>query len=90
MKNGKAVSQQLLWKFDESTALYLKILEKNPNSEECLVNLVTIGMARKDHPSIQQYSERLLTLRPFSQAALEGLAACAFQSNDHEAAARSQ
>jgi len=38
------------------------------------VNLITIGMARKEHPSIQQYSERLLTMRPFSQAALEGLA----------------
>ena len=58
---GKAVSLQLLWKFDEATALYLKILEKNPQSEECLVNLITIGMARKDHDAIQQYSERLLT-----------------------------
>ena len=58
---GKAVSLQLLWKFDEATALYLKILEKNPQSEECLVNLITIGMARKDHAAIQQYSERLLT-----------------------------
>src|SRR5580693_10812289 len=76
---GKAVSQQLLWKFDEATAQYLKILERNPQSEECLVNLITIGMARKDHPAIQQYSERLLAMRPFSQAALEGLASCAFQ-----------
>src|SRR5487761_2116358 len=31
----KAVSLQLLWKFDEATALYSKILEKNPQSEEC-------------------------------------------------------
>ena len=85
---GKAVSLQLLWKFDEATALYLKILEKNPQSEECLVNLITIGMARKDHASIQQYSERLLAMRPFSQAALEGLATCAFHSNDYEAASR--
>lgn len=62
---GKAVSLQLLWKFDEASALYLKILEKNPQSEECLVNLITIGMARKDHASIQQYAERLLAMRPF-------------------------
>src|SRR5882724_6200760 len=53
---GKAVSLQLLWKFDEATALYLQLLGKNPQSEECLVNLVTIGMARKDHDSIQKYS----------------------------------
>src|ERR1035438_7765515 len=85
---GKAVSLQLLWKFDESTALYLKILERNPQSEECLVNLITIGMARKDHALIQQYSERLLVMRPFSQAALEGLATCAFHTNDYEAAGR--
>ena len=85
---GKAVSLQLLWKFDEATSLYLKILQKNPQSEECLVNLITIGMARKDHAAIQQYSERLLAMRPFSQAALEGLATCAFQSNEYEAAAR--
>src|SRR3984957_9424931 len=85
---GKAVSLQLLWKFDEATALYLKILERNPPSEECLVNLITIGMARKDHALIQQYSERLLQMRPFSQAALEGLATCAFHSNEYEAAGR--
>ena len=66
----------------------IKILDKNPQSEECLVNLITIGMARKDHASIQEYSERLLTMRPHSQAALEGLATCAFHSNDYEAAAR--
>ena len=52
------------------------------------MNLITIGMARKDHASIQQYSERLLTMRPFSQAALEGLATCAFHSNEYEAASR--
>ena len=85
---GKAVSLQLLWKFDEATALYLQLLGKNPQSEECLVNLVTIGMARKDHDSIQKYSEQLLTLRPHSQAALEGLATCAFHSGDFEAAAQ--
>src|SRR5579864_3136448 len=83
---GKAVALQLLWKFDEATALYLKILEKNPQSEECLTNLITIGIARKDHDAIQKYSERLLAIRPISQAALEGLATCAFHSSDYEAA----
>src|SRR6201997_438182 len=63
---GKAVSLQLLWKFDEATALYLRLLAKNRQSEECLVNLITIGMARKDHESIQKYSGQLLTLRPHS------------------------
>ena len=71
-----AVALQLLWKFDEATSLYVKILGKNPQSEECLVNLITIGMARKETASIQLYSERLLSMRPHLQAALEGLATC--------------
>jgi tetratricopeptide (TPR) repeat protein len=85
---GKAVALQYLWRFDESAELYRGILEKNPNSEESLVNLITIGMARKDEKMIRDYSERLLVIRPFSQAALEGLATCAFSANDYEAAAR--
>ncbi len=47
---GKAVSLQLLWKFDEATALYLKILEKNPAAGRMPANLITIGMACKEHP----------------------------------------
>jgi Flp pilus assembly protein TadD len=37
---------------------------------------------------IRDHSERLLTIRPFSQAALKGLATFAFAANDYEAAAR--
>ena len=86
-KFGKAVALQLLWKFDEASSIYQGILAKNPQSEESLVNLVTIGMARKDYDAIQSNAEKLLQLRPHSQAALEGLATCAFQRNDFEAAA---
>ena len=68
---GKAVSQQLLWKFDEATTLYLKILEKNPQSEECLVNLITIGMARKDHALIQHESDRERYPEGFRRAGLD-------------------
>ena len=71
-------------KFDEATSIYLQLLGKNPQSEECLVNLVTIGMARKDHAMISDYSEKLLRLRPNSQTALEGLATCAFAAGDFE------
>ena len=49
--------------FDEAAALYRKILARNPKSEECLVNLVTIGMARKDDAMTRDFSEKLLTLR---------------------------
>ena len=63
-----------------------KLLAENPKSEECLMNMVTIGMARKDQAMIADYSDALLTLRPNSQTALEGLATSAFASNDYEAA----
>ena len=53
-----------------------------------MINLVTIGIARKDIQTIRQYSERLIQLRPNSQTALEGLATCAFADEDFEAAAR--
>ena len=74
---------QLQWHFDEAARIYQQILAQNPNFEECLINLVTIGMARKDHAMISDYSEKLLTLRPNSQTALEGLATCAFASGDY-------
>ena len=48
--------------------------------------MVTIGMAQKDQAMIADYSAALLTLRPNSQTALEGLATSAFASNDYEAA----
>jgi len=50
---GKAVTLQLQWHFDEAARIYQSILAGNPNSEECLVNLVTIGMARKDNAMIR-------------------------------------
>ena len=60
----------------------------NEDAEEALINLVTIGIARKDIQTIRSYSERLIQLRPNSQTALEGLATCAFADEDYEAAAR--
>ena len=68
--------------------IYQTILAGKPDFEECLINLVTIGMARKDPAMIADYSEKLLALRPNSQTALEGLATCAFSSGDYEAALR--
>ena len=69
-------------------ATHAAILAGKPDFEECLINLVTIGMARKDAAMISDYSEKLLTVRPNSQTALEGLATCAFTSGDYEAALR--
>src|SRR4029079_14949829 len=85
---GKAVGLQLTWRFDEATEIYQRVLSTNEDAEEPLINLVTIGIARKDIQTIRSYSERLIQVRPNSQTALEGLATCAFADEDYEAAAR--
>ena len=61
---GKAVTLQLQWHFDEAARIYQSILANKPDFEECLINLVTIGMARKDHAMIADYSEKLLRVAP--------------------------
>ncbi len=85
---GKAVALELMGRQEEAAALYEKILETNPQAEEPMSNLVHIGMRRSDVASVQKWSETLLALRPFSQAALEGLAWCAFTSENYDAASK--
>ena len=57
---GKAVGLQFMWMFDEATAIYKRILEANPNAQDALVNLITIGIARKEIPMVREYCERLI------------------------------
>ena len=68
---GKAVTLQLQWKFDEAARIYQSILAANPEFEECIINLVTIGMARKDHAMISDYSEKLLRSGPIRRPRLK-------------------
>ena len=45
---GKAVALQTLNRLDEAAQLYHQVLARNPNSEEALTNLITIGLAKRD------------------------------------------
>ena len=85
---GKAVTLQLAGRLDEAGDLYRRILKRNPRSEDSLVNLIAIDMARKDSDRVRETAEQLLAVRPHSATALEGLAAAAFARGDHDAAAR--
>lgn len=85
---GQAVALQMGWDFDEAAAIYQRILARNPNSEDSLVNMISIGLHRKDYAMVQSCAERLLAAHPESGAALEGLAAAAFYRQDLDAAAR--
>ncbi len=73
---------------DEASQIYQRILERNPDSEESLSNLVLIGMSKEDFDMVREYSERLLELHPESTVALEGLAAWACAAGEHALTAK--
>jgi len=77
---GKAVALQLLGKFDDSRAVYERILEWNSASEESLLNMISLGLQQKDYELLRKRSQQLLDLRPGHPVAMEGLAAAAFAS----------
>lgn len=85
---GKASALQSLGHAVEAAKIYHKILERDPSSEESLTNLVLIGMSKEDFDMVREYSERLLSLRPESTVALEGLAAWACATGDHALTAK--
>ena len=79
---------QSLGQLEEAAKLYDLILQRNPESEEPLSNLVLIGMQKQDFDMVREYSERLLDLKPDSTVALEGLAAWACAAGDHALSAK--
>jgi len=79
---------QSLGHLDQATQIYQGILQKNPDSEESLSNLVLIGMAKQDFDMVREYSEHLLELKPASSVALEGLAAWACAAGEHALTAK--
>ncbi|HEV2447164.1 MAG TPA: tetratricopeptide repeat protein, partial [Candidatus Sulfopaludibacter sp.] len=46
---GKAVTLQLQGRSDEAARIYESLLKRNSNAEECLANLITIGLAGQDY-----------------------------------------
>src|SRR5580704_13996030 len=56
---GQAVALQMGWSFEDAAALYQRILQRNPRAEDSLVNMISIGLHRKDYPLVQAYAERL-------------------------------
>ena len=93
---GKAVAMQSLGHLDQAAQIYQSILQKNPDSEESLSNLVLIGMAKQDFDMVREYSEHLLELRPESYRragraggmGLRGRRACAHREVLHAAGQR--
>jgi protein O-GlcNAc transferase len=84
---GKGVALQLAWEFDEATEVYKQVLRRNPNCEEAAVNLIALGMQRKDYAMVRQQAQSLLARNASAQPALEGLATAAFAEGKYEEAA---
>ncbi len=84
---GKGVALQLAWEFDEAVEIYEQVLRRNPRCDEASVNLIALGMQRKDYALVRQYAQALLTRNETAQAALEGLATAAFAEEQYGEAA---
>jgi len=84
---GKAVALQMLRRFEQSEAVYLRFLELKPNSEEALGNLIALNMEQSAWARVQRYALQLLGLRPKSAIALRALLAAAVERREFESAA---
>ena len=85
---GKAVALQLLRRFEESSAVYQRVLASDPNSEEVLSNVIALSVEARDFENARRYCLRLQEIRPQSATALQGLAAIALEGREYEAAVR--
>jgi len=85
---GKAVSLQLLGRFDEAEATYDGFLEFEPNSEEALSNLVAMNIQAGRHELARGHALRLLEISPDSTAAHKCLAAVALHQDEFETVVR--
>ena len=84
---GKAVTLQLLRRFDEAETIYERLLVLDPRAEEALANLVALSMEVFDLERAQRYALRLLELAPRSSVARQALIVVAANRSEYENAA---
>jgi len=84
---GKAVALHQLERWEEARSLYAELLERNPQQENALRNMVALGIQTRDDAVIERYAERLLAIDGQAPGALNALAARAFHAGDYEQAA---
>jgi len=84
----KAVTFHVTWELEHAAELYRRVLELDPTSAEALMNLITLGLQKKQYTEVRSYSEKLAALQPDNPLGIEGLAAAAFHSEDYETASR--
>jgi tetratricopeptide (TPR) repeat protein len=84
---GRAVSLQLLARFEEAEAEYENLLAADPEHAEALANLVAMNVERFHLAGVEEFARRLLIIAPDSAIALQGLIVVAAERRDDELAA---
>ena len=85
---GRAVTLQLLGRFEEASESYDLVLAADPKHRETLANLIAMHVERFDLSRVEKYSRRLLAIAKDSQVALRGLIVVAVERRDFDLAAR--
>jgi len=83
---GKAFALQGASRLEEAEAAYLEALAHDPSQEEALVNLIAVSTGQGKESGLRQYCGALLSIRPESRIALEGLMTADLAAADYQAA----
>jgi tetratricopeptide (TPR) repeat protein len=83
---GRAVALQMVNRWEEAEAMFGRVLQVQPHSEETLSNLIALNVERFDLARVERYATELLRLCPDSLVALQALTMAAFEQHKYEAA----
>jgi tetratricopeptide (TPR) repeat protein len=84
---GQAVTLHMEGNCEQALAVYRRLLETQPNSEELLSNAIGAAVELRQAALVTELADRLFRLRPQSRAALLALASIAIEKGDFRQAA---
>lgn len=83
---GRGVALQMLGRWEEAEAAYLRVIEAHPH-EEALANLIALAIEKFDLERVERYSRQLVNLNPDAVIGWQGLVVVAVERRDFGAAA---
>ena len=83
---GKGVALHILNRWDDAEAMFLSVLQAQPESEETLANLIALNVERFDLARVDRYAGQLLRLSSDSLIALQALTLVAVEQRRYEEA----
>lgn len=83
---GRAVALHILNRWEEAEAMFVRVLQAQPESEETLANLIALNVERFDLARVERYGQQLLRVSPDSLIALQALTMAAFEHRKYEEA----